>query len=185
MPLSNPEELERGSGVSLSPVLAGAGAAGRAASQWQRSAAGCIPALMRNCGAREAIIPDALGSCINTCRRPGRRAVTAGGLGQGGGGEPLPHTGVGVLGLSSRRAEVGWTNGKALLVTQHGLCDMGSVTRVDGQQLPRMAVLAGALERLLAAPVPSWSCSPGLTLVAEFVAAATSCLPVKTFVSVA
>lgn len=62
--------------------------------------------------------------------------------------------------------------------------DMGSVTRMDGRQLPKMAaVLAPALERLLAGPMSSWSRSPGLTLVAEFVRAATSCLLVKTFVS--
>lgn len=51
--------------------------------------------------------------------------------------------------------------------------DMGSVRQTDGQQLLRMAILAPALEMLLVAPLSSQSRSPGLTLMAEFVGAAT------------
>lgn len=70
-------------------------------------------------------------------------------------------------------------------MTRQGCVDMGSVTRLDGRQLPKVAVLAPALGRLLAGAVSSWLRSPGLTLLAEFVGGAMSCLLVKTFVSLA
>lgn len=63
--------------------------------------------------------------------------------------------------------------------------DVGSVPGMDGRQLPWMAVLAPALEKLLGAPMSSRSRSAGLTLVAEVVGAAASCSLVKTLVSLA
>lgn len=56
---------------------------------------------------------------------------------------------------------------------------------MDGWQMPRMAVLAPALERLLAAPMSSWSHFPGLVLMAKFFGGAASCLLVKTVFSLA
>lgn len=66
------------------------------------------------------------------------------------------------------------TNSPALLVTCRDCGDMGSVRQTDGWQLLRMAVLAPALEMLLAALLSSQSRSQGLTLVAQFVGAAMS-----------
>lgn len=112
------------------------------------------------------------------------------GMAAGKGSKLHPHTGVREQSWTGSPCEqplhrAGLTNSSVLLMTCRDCGDTGRVRQTDGQQLLRMAALAPALEMVLAAPLFSQSCSPGLTLMAEFVGAAMSWLLVKTFVFVA